>query len=547
MTEKKHHASLNVFLIKESISVVEKIIHENKCNSPLAIRVFGGGKGKLFLQKTPAKLPKWASIFEDEIDKNKIGKTSSVSAAFLMKIASRYFVLAFGPGGRFLIKDDVFEERFGLIVALNSVDKKTFRCIDKHSFDTMQSHTRIQSSEGTSPEHFGLDVEQDILRAIVGTPTDGNLGTRMTGMDSLCVTVRMELNDLPQLLTVYKKQYELDLNDTDYHWVNNIAQIGGPSTLIERLNSHLITKFVNDDRSNLWLSIPEIIQWDLIEGFMYDGGRGIIYPDINLKGFLDTVEDRTNISLETLKRRKVFCADSDHKRVYKQWSIYKCIYAEVDDEGKKYILTGGQWFCINNDFVSKINRSFKDIDRSSLELPDYKGGREGFYNKSVEELQPNQYLLMDDRKKIFHGGGSGQVEFCDLFSINKELIHIKKYGQSKVFSHLFSQGFVSGQLLQLDKEFRKKVVKKMSSPFSDLIKIDSRPEEQEYTIVFGIISDSEGDDIYLPFFSRVNLNNAAKTLKGFGYKVELLKIPFDSGYSKKRICPPGMKKVIQKI
>ena len=149
---------------------------------------------------------------------------------------------------------------------------------------------------------------------------------------------------------------------------------------------------------------------------------------------------------------------------------------------------------------------------------------------------------MDDKKRIFHGGGQGQVEFCDLFSKDKELIHIKKYGQSTVFSHLFSQGFVSGQLLQLDGQFRKKVVARMKPPFSNLINTSVRPADKEYTIVFGIISDSQGDDVYLPFFSRVNLNNATKTLWGFGYKVELLKIKVSESFAKTKFIPPAKKK-----
>ena len=542
MTAKKRHTSLNVFLIKESVSALAQIIHQSKCDVQLDIQVHGCGKGKLFIQRPPAKLPKWSHIFEGQFDLNKIGETSHVSAAFVLKVATRYFVLVFGPGGRFLLKDDVFEERFGLAVALNSVHQNTITCIDKHTFDSVQSHTKIQSIEGTSPDQFGLDVEQDLLRTIVGKPTDPALGNRMTGMDSLSVTVNTELNELPQLLTSYRKKYELDLNETDYYWVNNIAQIDKPSSLIESLDEKLIENFVNDDFSKLWISIPELIEWNGVEGFIYQGGGKIIHPDINLTGFLSTVEDRENISIETLKKRRVSCADPDHNYIYKNWSIYKCIYAEVDDGERKYILTGGKWFCINNNFVQRTNIAFNHIDRSSISLPVYQGGNEGSYNQSVAKIHPDKFKLMDAGKKIFHGGPNQQVEFCDLFSIKKEIIHIKRYGQSKVFSHLFSQGFVSGRLLQLDEEFREKVVKKMEPPFSGLINIKTRPQDKEYTVVFGIISSPEGDDLHLPFFSKVNLNNTTKILKGFGYKVELLKINVDSVYSKKKICPPGMRK-----
>jgi uncharacterized protein (TIGR04141 family) len=167
---------------------------------------------------------------------------------------------------------------------------------------------------------------------------------------------------------------------------------------------------------------------------------------------------------------------------------------------------------------------------------------EGKYNQSVCDNFPGQYALLDDDNKIFHGGGHGQVEVCDIFSINKQLIHVKIYGKSSVFSHLFSQGFVSGQLLQLDTEFRKKVKEKLDSPFSELVNVATRPMKNEFTIIFAVISDSPGEDLHLPFFSRVNLNNAWKVLRGFGYNVELPKIKVDEAYAKTKKCPPEKKK-----
>jgi len=224
--------------------------------------------------------------------------------------------------------------------------------------------------------------------------------------------------------------------------------------------------------------------------------------------------------------------------VFKSWPIYKCLYAEIDSDGNKYILNDGKWFNVNIDFVAKTNDEFKKIKKSKLALPKYCGGGEGKYNSKVSEDQPDTYALLDDKNRIFHGGGHGQVEVCDLFSKEKHLIHVKRYGKSSVFSHLFSQGFVSGQLIQLDSEFREKVKNKLPEVFQKLITVEKRPEEQEFTITFAVISYSEGNNLYLPFFSRVNLNNTAKILCGFGYKVELLKIHEDEESAKTKIIAP---------
>lgn len=541
MANEKNTAHLSIFLVKEEFKQHNKIIKENDCKDPIVIPISGSGNSHLYIKKTPGKYPKWSSIFSELIDLSQIGKISNIAAAFLIKVADRYFVLAFGQGGRFLIKDDVCEERFGLLVALNSIDKKSLRCIDKQSLDTLESHTRIQSGHETTADQFGIDVEQDMLRAVVGTPINNKLGNRMTGTDSLSVSVPMEIADLPFLLKSYKDKYEADLSSTDYQWVNNISIVKSTS-LINTLEGLLQDKFNKKDYTDLWLSIPEIIEWSLVKGFIYSSGKSVIHSDINLDGFLETVKDDQDITLELLKQRHVSCADADHKRIYKSWSIYKCVYVEIDKGNEKFLFNGGKWYKIQNDFVDRTNKDFNKIEHSSLSLPEYSGGGEEGYNKAVATNQKDKFALLD-KNIIFHGGGHGQIEVCDLFSTDKHLIHIKIYSGSSILSHLFSQGYVSGRLLQLDSEFRKKVKGKLKAPFNNLIEVDTRPDDKEYTIVYAIISeDKKSDKLHLPFFSRVNLNNIYKTLKGYGYNVELLKINVDKTYAVTKTYPPKRKR-----
>ena len=539
MTTEKKGNHLNVFLVKPAYTTIDQIINGASCEPPVRVQIAGHGDGQLFIKKTPPSPPKWAGLFKDYLDLNTL-EVPGVSAALAIAVGGRWFVLAFGQGGRFLIRDDIYEERFGLLCALNAVDPKTFRCIDVQSLDAIQSHTRIQSGQETTPDQFGLDVEQDMLKAIVGAPLNPALGTRMTGSDSLSVSVRMDLSDLPFLLDEYRKQFEADLNAKDHEWVNNIS-LTKSATLIGDLEALLNAKLAANDFAGVWLSIPEIIDWSMVKGFIFTGGRKEMHPDITLQGFLQTVKAGTSVTLDLLRQRKIFCADADHKSVFKSWSVFKCLYAEVDHKGSKYILNDGKWFSVAGDFVAKTNADFSNIPMSKLKLPHYKGGGEGAYNIAVAAAEPGRYALLDDTRKVMHGGGHGQIEICDLFSADRELIHVKIYGRSSVLSHLFSQGFVSGQLIQIDAEFRKKVRGQLSAPFNELIRIDKRPAQNEFTIVYGIISGEKGGKLHLPFFSRVNLNNAVKVLKGFGYKVELLKISVDEQYAKTTKLPPGGK------
>ncbi len=537
-TDKKGY-HLNIFLIKAAHTAIDQIVNISSCEAPIQVEMADCGVACLFIKRTPPASPKWAHLFKDDVDLNSL-KVPGISAVFVIETKGRWFVLAFGQGGRFLLKDDVYEERFGLLCALNSVDPRTFRCVDVQSLDAIQSHTRIQSGLEATPDQFGLDVEQDMLKAIVGTPLNSAHGNRMTGSDSLSVNVRLDLSDVPFLLNEYRKQFEMDLNSKDHQWVNNIYLVKS-SLLIGELEAALNAILAAKDFRNVWLAIPEIIEWSTVKGFMYTGGQREVHPDINLQGFLKTVKTDAPFTLDLLRQRKVNCADADHNPTFRSWSVLKCLYAEIDYGGEKYIFNDGKWFSVAPDFVSRTDADFARIPMSKLVMPFYQGGGEGTYNASVAAAEPKRYALLDDTKKVMHGGGHGQVEICDLLSIDRELIHVKLYGKSSVFSHLFSQGFVSAQLMQIDEDFRRKVRGQLSAPFVDLIEINKKPGQDEFTVVYAVISEEKERTLRLPFFSRVNLNNTAKVLRGFGYNVELLKIPVDDRYAKTTKLPPRKK------
>jgi uncharacterized protein (TIGR04141 family) len=109
-----------------------------------------------------------------------------------------------------------------------------------------------------------------------------------------------------------------------------------------------------------------------------------------------------------------------------------------------------------------------------LKFPVYVGGGEGAYNKSIAKSHPTQYTLLDEIHKISHGGGHGQVEVCDLLSANRKLIHVKIYSKSSVLSHLFAQGFVSGQLGKWQCRFRIKRTNDLATFFATLRERTSR-------------------------------------------------------------------------
>ncbi|MGH7336666.1 MAG: TIGR04141 family sporadically distributed protein, partial [Myxococcota bacterium] len=87
-------------------------------------------------------------------------------------------------------------------------------------------------------------------------------------------------------------------------------------------------------------------------------------------------------------------------------------------------------------------------------------------------------------------------------------------------------GVVSATLFLQDPEFRREVRQKLGAAYRSGVP-DGRPRADRYEVGYAIVSRSAGD-LVLPFFSKVNLRNAARTLVGLGYRVTLTKIEVES-------------------
>ena len=157
------------------------------------------------------------------------------------------------------------------------------------------------------------------------------------------------------------------------------------------------------------------------------------------------------------------------------------------------------------------------------------------------EKEIQGYRCMDC-KLIPVGAGNHKVEFCDLLTSDKKIIHVKRYGSSSVLSHLFAQGMVSGILFNEDKSFLIKLSAKLGDELGDEYKekyTTDYPDPKEYKIIYAVISEHD-DKLEIPFFSKINIRNAKKRLEGMGYEVYLYHIPVDP--NDVYVPPPKTKK-----
>ena len=157
---------------------------------------------------------------------------------------------------------------------------------------------------------------------------------------------------------------------------------------------------------------------------------------------------------------------------------------------------------------------------------------EGSYNERVANVDRDHRLIMDKRL-VKPSEGQDSIEFCDIYTTNKELVHVKRYSGSATLSHLFNQGLVSGELL-IQQDFRSRINAKLEEIGRDTEHRELNAWEVEqndrdfhrgdYKVIYAIITESEGERPSIPFFSKVAFRHVCRRLQDYGYNVYLMKI-----------------------
>lgn len=119
-----------------------------------------------------------------------------------------------------------------------------------------------------------------------------------------------------------------------------------------------------------------------------------------------------------------------------EWPVARCLQAEVQLDQKSYLLSAGKWYQIDEGFVESIDKVVAEIPTVNLGLPEYEDKTEGDYNKRAMRQSKGRLALLD-ADNVRHGGSHSQVEFCDLYSCDRDLIHLNRYSSSATLSHLF--------------------------------------------------------------------------------------------------------------
>jgi len=511
--------TLTIYQIKEDVPDPNDIVKGRESLRAEVVRITEGSSGLLYILKPRPKEPAWVKFFEPFVDTAALRIRSALSGAvLLMKGGKRHYALTFGIG-HILLDDEFVERRFGLRVTLNAVSPDHIRSIDHRRLDAVPRMTREQLSKASRIHDFGLDVERDMLKALTGKPEDDEFADRLTGGDQLSVAKRTTLRELPALLESYGTLAEGSKYKESFAWVDNVFEVRD-QVLVRRLDDMLV-KAIRARDAGVWLAPPDIIDWSRIEGFKYRGSKSSpVWADLTFTDYLKHGRRPSEVTPEVLRADKIRAVSVEDGSEREQWSTYRCIVAELNVDGTTYILSEGKRYDVEPSFYSAIEEAVKAVPTSTIKLPDYKDRGEKEYNERVARRSNGRIALLDRNEVRLRG--RGKVEACDLYTADKQFVHVKRGAVSSVLSHLFSQGLVSSQLFLYEAEYRQCVCGKLPAALQW-----ERPGDPirsaDYEVVYAIVLPA-GKELQLPFFSRITLRNTTRLLQQMGFKYSLAAI-----------------------
>lgn len=517
--------SYTVFLLKESVANIRGALDLAKPTTEHPLDPNFGLSGALFVGEQKETTPPWVELLNPYLRTPvKSATAANISALLLLEYEKRVFAFTFGHG-RSLLAPSCWVRDFGLKVTLNRVDPSKLRSIDSKVYDDLVRTRRTQTSRSSAMSEFELDVARDLVRGVTGEPKSTTFFNQLVGADGLKFSTPIAFADIGDLLNELLEAYKDDAYKKNFGWIDNVKETD--PQIAHELDALLVGTLRKGEIDGMHLAPADILNWGNCGGFNFTcGDRNSRYVELELGDYLRTLGAKcATLELSALHRHQVRVYHMDEDELRDMWSVYDCLVWETAHNGGTYVLFDGRWFEIANSYCEYVSDFAAALAVDAIKLPTgIIGDDEDVYNAAVAKADPTQFALLD-RVMVESAGAATPIEFCDLFTTGKHLIHVKKRSSSATLSHLFSQGSVSGDLFLRDSTLRKDVATKLremkKTAHADLISRD-RPSAPEFRVVYAVLAPvGKVWPPRLPFFSAVNLMHHAGLIQSLGFQVSL--------------------------
>lgn len=486
--------------------------------------------GRLYVNETHST-PPWIALLAGHNYPGVAKATNFAGVWVVPHTDNTAFALAFGHG-RHMLHAGRRLHNFGIRTVLNMLSaadrSKAVRAVRKRTIGSNLPHARHQSDVGIELGDFDIDFARDLVRGIEAIPEIERLGARVVGADSLKVVRKIDPKEILAVLEEYWRIFQREDYKNRYAWIDHIEPINKHEEMIaERLEpalGRILTGRTKPAGTRCYFARPDMSEHDNVVYFSFQG-----CPEILNDVDTDVVRSLVgSLDLAMLRREKLVGVD-DGGQVVASWPLFDCLNFEHTLDGERYILADGEWFRVNSDFEREVDNELEEIRDWGTTLPAYSGPDEGTYNRAVAS-STGLHLL--DQKNVIVRGRSA-VEFCDLLSRAREVVHVKRYEGAQALSHLCYQAMNSAELLKTDPEFRVQLngVLALHAPPLVLKNPESPPEPADWTIVLAVVTRHHRPIRQaLSFFSKLAVRHAYRHITGrLSFPMRLARIVDSTG------------------
>jgi uncharacterized protein (TIGR04141 family) len=495
--------------------------------SLVPVREIPGVVIQLYVRMSKVNIPRWQEdlmlIALDQHSEFLKGlRNQSTGALLLIERQGQRYILVYGSG-RHAVDPNKIEVGFGLRVAANVVDPEALKGVDTRSI-IGSGRSQVVSMPSVGPLYrLGIEPTVDLVRSLEGKPPE-EFANGIAGGDVLRLTLKsFSFNNLPQKLDEITAAYDSEAYRESFPFLDYFTRVPRTSSEIRMKLYAEVEELILSGSRDIDFMNPDLDRQDKPERFVLKSGRRVS-PD------LAELDRETILSLvadwgvtNPMKSLQVHAYYEGVEQPYSS-SLLPYIVTEIHLGNRIYAPCAGAWYRVDKDHLQGLQERINQLPdlTSALSLPPWHKGYANEADYNNETHPRNEVPVVLDKALFYNRGGRNlKVEVCDLLTRHKELICVKKMKDSATLSHLFAQGSVSAQLTRDNARYRSTLL----DHFRKLAPDSSIGPPSDWTIVFAVATDRPGrvaDSLF--FFSKVNLEIAARAIQSAGMRVALAKI-----------------------
>ena len=492
---------LSIYLLKESTSP------DRALKSTQSLEDYNNIPNAKYIKKRMAPHdPNWAKYLKLEGI-----KISSASAVLFVPVDDRVFALSFGFGHKILDTNNLVDD-FGLRTALNMLDKDKIKSSGVIAPSDRSKKLNTQTTSDSSLVGHDFKGFENILKNITGKVKSEykQFTKNVTASESsIKITTDKPAEELRNVCLSLLKIYNEETYKIDFPEVFYIRPVKN-NKIIHSLHE-CSSKSLKEQNNNLFLDIPEIVDFQQIERFRLNikDRKKHFLNELNIESVYKLLE-KCGIEMNNCDKWDIVLLDQNDQEI-KSYKFQNCLVFDTELEDMHYHLSDGKWYNLKKEFSTELKESIdscKKLFINDKNIPPFSHDNEGEYNREFTEKFDAK--LLD--KNLIRMEGYDKIELCDVFLVSNQnentFIHVKRYhGGSSGLSHLFAQGDVSITLLNSgNQRFLESVRDKI---------LDFDPNKK--TSVHFIIVDTNQEII--PLFSCISLKKTIDSIKAKGAEV----------------------------